>query len=111
MCQHVTGSIVVLKERIAYKVILSNTNQPSGPLYPTDFREDGWSKSGIPRQMAGYTTYGYHVFVSEKSAKAYLEFYSNCKILKVRIKGKAIPFSYRNYKGYAVQYWKPINDD
>ena len=146
MCQSTNGKIEVLKERVAWKVVqkplhhsllhsLSEGQVVSrGPFYHTEFLKSGWSRSATPKfrtssfwgEKNRWTQSGYHVFCTYAGAMEYMGDSRGLRVIKVKIKGRALPFrtfGYRRWngteivlikppekvyrKGYAVQYWKP----
>lgn len=122
MCQTVTGQNVELEEQAAYKVVGDLISQDAGrlgrflalegPFHHTVFKRDGWSRSVRPRKNRwGRTSAGYHVFLTRDDAELYMDRHcymfpsGHLKVIKVKIKGEAIPFK----GGYAVQYWRPAD--
>ncbi len=96
-------------------------NRVWGPYHPTQFKKDGWALSCPPRGTVNFTRFGYHVFVSKRGAEQYLEKTvgeDRYKIFPVMVMGKALEFAYKpnrfasrpGYKGFAVQYWKPVEE-
>ena len=112
------------EELVAWKVVRENLD---GVYYRTSWRigksKDGWTcpvKPGcrctchlcIKGWYPKTTGNGYHVFIDEEGAKAYLDrespVFPGLKIVKVLIKGEAIPFKFEGHIGYAVSQWKPV---
>lgn len=116
MCERIIGEMEKLSERAAWKVVSKNSNT-RGPYHSTHFGRDGWAvkmkpKSSITKHgMYNMTSSGYHVFRTRIRAREFsqrnsymLSPYYDLKVIKVLIKGKALPFS----EGWAVEQWKPV---
>lgn len=123
MCETVAGETIKLPRTVMYKVI----HQSGGGVYFNPIGKHkikgkwNWLSKGkvftddpekIRRHQTILTISGIHVFETLEGAKFYLfklwNPYLIFKIIKVEVRGKAIPFEYDNYKGYAVQYAKVI---
>lgn len=124
MCQEISGPQENLEERFAYKVVgIWGTRNYKGLYYPTHWnKKTGWSNSSLPHKFSYggvvsngnfFTTAGYHVLKTKAGATAYMKYSikwvgGKQKVIKVKIKGKALPFKFNSYQGYAVQYWREL---
>lgn len=132
MCQDVTGpSTFIKKPIIAWKVVCTD-NYKEGPYFSSKF-VNKWAKSIIPScrylpSSVETTAGGYHVFNTREAAINYSKdlqvFYFRYnynltrdifskikgiklfKVIKVLIKGQAIPFHSLFGSGFAVESWR-----
>lgn len=108
MCEKVVGTVKHLPETAAWKVVLRSDTK-HGPFRLTNFLPDGWSFPAYPGIWNNQTSGGYHVFRSWFGAWSYRRelFPTKLKVIKVKIRGKAVPFRRYIFRGWAVEQWKP----
>ena len=111
MCQPVSGPEFEIKKPIVAWKVVSKEDYRQGPFYETYF-VNAWAKKVRPSRSIYSTQSGYHVFATREQARGFIgkkaRWYKNEgeKVLKVLIKGKAIPFDGYCGKGYAVETWR-----
>lgn len=119
MCETVSGRVRTFrKPRKGFKVINPNGHSLAHVINFNWTKFEGvehkaepkYSKLNFTLNTEKVTRGGFHLFETLEGAKHYRIQGLKERIIEVEFRGKAIPFTRKNYKGYAVEFVKVIRE-